>query len=96
MVRKGDVVTFSLIRGIYSVVEGEYKDLSEKIPDGFKPCVQTHLVVNKNATNEHKGCAVWHLEPDGNMHFSNPSFGDAVYTGTVTYITEDEYPTIEE
>lgn len=96
VIRKGDVVTFSLIRGIYSVVEGEHKDLDEKIPNGFKPCVQTHLVVNKNAANEHKGCAVWHLEPDGSIYFSNPSFGDAVYTGTVTYITEDEYSTIEE
>ena len=96
VVRKGNVVTFSLIRGIYSVVEGEYKDLSEKIPNGFKPCVQTHLVVNKNVANEHKGCAVWHLEPEGSMYFSNQSSENAVYTGTVTYITEDEYPTTEE
>lgn len=96
IVRKGDVVTFSLVRSVYSAVESEYKDLSEKIPDGFKPCVQTHLVVNKNVANEHKGCAVWHLEPNGNMFFSNPSFGNAVYTGTVSYITEDEYPSIEE
>lgn len=96
IVRQGSVVTFSLIRGIYSVVEGEHKDLDEKIPNGFKPCVQTHLVVNKNAANEHKGCAVWHLEPDGNMYSSNQSSENAVYTGTVTYITEDEYPIEEE
>lgn len=96
IVRQGSVVTFSLIRSIHSVVEGERRELDEKIPNGFRPCVQTHLVVNKNAANEHKGCAVWHLEPDGSMYFSNPSFGDAVYTGTVTYITEDEYPTIED
>ena len=96
VVRKGDVVTFSLIRDIHSVVEGEHRELDEKIPIGFKPCVQTHLIVNKNAANEHKGCAVWHLEPDGNMYFSNQSSENAVYTGTVTYITEDEYPTIEE
>ena len=96
VIRKGDVVTFSLIRDIHSVVEGEHRELDEKIPNGFKPCVQTHLIVNKNAANEHKGCAVWHLEPDGNMYFSNQSSENAVYTGTVTYITEDEYPTIEE
>nr|DAK43074.1 MAG TPA: protein of unknown function DUF859 [Caudoviricetes sp.] len=96
VVRKGDVVTLSLIRGTYSVVEGEYKDLGEKVPNGFKPCVQTHLVANKNDLNKHKDCAVWHFESNGNIFFSNPSFGDAVYTGTVTYITEDEYPTIEE
>lgn len=96
VIRKGDVVTFSLIRDIHSVLEGEHRELDEKIPNGLKPCVQTHLVVNKNAANEHKGCAVWHLEPDGNMYFSNQSSENAVYTGTVTYITEDEYPTVEE
>lgn len=96
VVRKGDVVTFSLIRDIHSVLEGEHRELDEKIPNGLKPCVQTHLVVNKNVANEHKGCAVWHLEPDGNMYFSNQSSESAVYTGTVTYITEDEYPTVEE
>lgn len=95
-IRKGDVVTFSLIRDIHSVLEGEHRELDEKIPNGFRPCVQTHLVVNKNAANEHKGCAVWHLEPDGNMYSSNQSSENAVYTGTVTYITEDEYPTTEE
>ena len=95
VVRKGDVVTLSLIRGVYSVAEGEYKGLSEKIPSGFKPCVQTHLVASKNVANWHKGCAVWHLEPNGNMYFSNQNSENAVYTGTVTYITEDEYP-IEE
>lgn len=96
LVRQSNVVTLSLIRGIYSVVEGEYKGLGEKIPDGFKPCIQTHLIVNKNVANAHKECAVWHLEPNGDIYFSNPSFGDAVYTGTVTYVTEDEYPTVEE
>lgn len=96
VVRLGNLVTFSLIRGIHSAVEGEHRELNEKIPNGFKPCVQTHLVVNKNNFNEHKGCAVWHLEPDGSMYFSNQSSENAVYTGTVTYITEDEYPSIED
>ena len=92
LVRQSNVVTLSLIRDAHSVPLGEYKGLSEKIPSGFKPCVQTHLVVNKNVANWHKGCAVWHLEPNGNMYFSNQDSENAVYTGTVTYITEDEYP----
>lgn len=92
LVRQSNVVTFSLIRGIYSVQPGEYRSLDEKIPDGFKPCVQTHLVVNKNSSNEHYGCAVWHLEPNGNIFYSNASADNVVYSGTVTYITEDEYP----
>ena len=96
LVRESNVVTLSLERGIYSLPPCEYINLIEKIPNGFKPCVQVHMVANKNALNVHYGCAVWHLETNGDIRFSNPHTdtfgGNAVYTGTVTYITEDEYP----
>ncbi|ARU14300.1 minor tail protein [Streptococcus phage P7953] len=92
IVRKSNVVTLSLIRDVHTVPPGEYRSLDEKIPYGFRPCVQTHLVINKNVANFHKECAVWHLEPSGNMFYSNQNMDAEVYTGTVTYITEDEYP----
>ncbi|AYP29348.1 baseplate component protein [Streptococcus phage SW9] len=92
LVRESNVVTLSLIRHIYNVPPGEYRSLGEKIPYGFRPCVQTHLVTNKNVADFHKECAVWHLEPSGDMFYSNQSIDAEVYTGTVTYITEDEYP----
>lgn len=96
LVRESNVVTLSLERGAYTLPPNEYINLIEKIPNGFKPCVQTHLVANKNVSNDHFGCAVWHLETNGDIHFSNPipktSWKEAVYTGTVTYITEDGYP----
>lgn len=96
LIRESNVVTLSLERGIYYLPPCENLILDEKIPNGFKPCVQTHMVANKNVSNDHFGCAVWHLETNGDMHFSNPipktSWREAVYTGTVTYITEDGYP----
>ena len=96
LVRESNVVTLSLERGAYILPSYEYALLDEKIPNGFKPCVQTHMVANKNVANDHFGCAVWHLETNGDMRFSNPipknSWREAVYTGTVTYITEDGYP----
>lgn len=92
LVRESNVVTLSLIRNVYNVPPGEYRSLDEKIPYGFRPCVQTHLVTNKNIGWIHNGCAVWHLESSGDMFYSNPSADNATYTGTVTYITEDEYP----
>ncbi|AYP29514.1 baseplate component protein [Streptococcus phage SW13] len=92
IVRKSNVVTLSLIRDVHTVPPGEYRSLDEKIPYGFRPCVQTHLVANKNSGWIHNGCAVWHLESSGDMFYSNPSADNAIYTGTVTYITEDEYP----
>lgn len=96
LIRESNVVTLSLERGIYSLPPCENLILDEKMPNGFKPCVQTHMVANKNASDMHFGCAVWHLETNGDIRFSNPHTdiidGNAVYTGTVTYITEDEYP----
>jgi hypothetical protein len=96
LIRESNVVTLSLERGIYYLPPCENLILYEKMPNGFKPCVQTHMVANKNAANVHYGSAVWHLETNGDMRFSNPNTdtvdGYAVYTGTVTYITEDEYP----
>lgn len=96
LIRESNVVTLSLERGIYYLPPCENLILDEKMPNGFKPCVQTHMVANKNAANVHYGSAVWHLETNGDIRFSNPNTdtvdGYAVYTGTVTYITEDEYP----
>lgn len=92
LVRTSNVVTLSILRGAHSVPEGEYSSLVEKIPYGFRPCVQTHLVIHKNVLNFHKESAVWHLEPSGNMFYSNSNADNAVYAGTITYITVDEYP----
>lgn len=92
IVRKGNVVTMSLVRAPRKVEAAENRKLDEKIPDGFKPCVQVHLLANKNSANAHKGVAVWHLETDGSMSYSNENTETVVHTGTITYITEDNYP----
>ena len=90
LVKKGNVVTASLVRNVYKV-EGnlEYASLTVKIPDGFKPSTQVHLVANKNSSSKFIGSAVWHLSPDGSINLTNQLADPAVYTGTVTYITED-------
>ena len=90
LVKKGSVVTASLVRGVYKV-EGnlEYAALTVKIPDGFKPSTQVHLVANKNSSAKFIGSAVWHLSPDGSINLTNQLGDIAVFTGTVTYLTED-------
>lgn len=90
LVKKGSVVTASLVRNVYKV-EGnlEYAPLTVKIPDGFKPSTQVHLVANKNSSSKIIGSAVWHLSSDGSINLTNQSQEPAVYTGTVTYLTED-------
>lgn len=90
LVKKGNLVVASIVRDVYKV-EGslEYAKLTVKIPDGFKPNVQVHLIANKNVNSKHVDTAVWHLLPDGSINLTNQLGDSAVYTGTVTYITED-------
>lgn len=93
MVRKGNTVMCSLVRGIYSTLGGiEYKELNEKMPEGFRPAVETNLNASKNIGGNHVGVATWHLLPNGNINLTNQSDAKAVYNGTITYITEDNYP----
>lgn len=93
MVRKGNTVMCSLVRGIYSTLGGiEYKELNEKMPEGFRPAVETNLNASKNIGGNQAGVATWHLLPNGNINLTNQSDAKAVYNGTITYITEDNYP----
>lgn len=93
MVRKGSVVTASVIRTDSEIGVYEYGIILDgSIPDGFKPSTEVHLVANKNIGTGHAGVAVWHFTPAGKVRLTNPSKDRAIYTGTVTYITEDNYP----
>lgn len=93
MVRKWNTVMCSLVRGIYSTLGGiEYKELNEKMPEGFRPAVETNLNASKNIGGNQVGVATWHLLPNGNINLTNQSDAKAVYNGTITYITEDNYP----
>lgn len=89
LARKGSVVTASLIRSDYVVGVYENGVMTNTIPSGFRPAIPVHLVANKNVGTNHAGVAVWHLASDGSIRLTNQSQDRAVYTGTVTYLTED-------
>lgn len=89
LARKGSVVTASLIRSDYVVGVYENGVLTSTIPSGFRPAIPVHLVANKNVGTNHAGVAVWHLASDGSIRLTNQSQDRAIYTGTVTYLTED-------
>lgn len=89
LARKGSIVTASLIRSDYAVGVYENGVMTNTIPSGFRPAIPVHLVANKNVGTNHTGVAVWHLSPDGSINLTNQSQDRAIYTGTVTYITED-------
>lgn len=89
LVKKGSVVTASIVRADSEVGVYEYGKMENTIPNGFRPSVEVHLVANKNISTGHAGVAVWHLASDGSIRLTNQSKDRAVYNGTVTYITED-------
>lgn len=89
LAKKGSVVTASLIRSDYAVGVYENGAMTNTIPSGFRPAIPVHLVANKNVGTNHTGVAVWHLASDGSIRLTNQSQDRAIYTGTVTYLTED-------
>lgn len=90
LARKGSVVTASINRSIYKVgVYENGKMETNSIPNGFKPSIPVHLVANKNVSTKHSDVAVWTFSPNGEIFLTNQSQEPAVYTGTVTYLTED-------
>lgn len=89
LARKGSIVTASLIRSDYAVGVYENGAITNTIPSGFRPAIPVHLVANKNVGTNHTGVAVWHLSPDGSVNLTNQSKDRAIYSGTVTYLTED-------
>lgn len=89
LARKGSIVTASLIRSDYAVGVYENGAMTNTIPSGFRPAIPVHLVANKNVGTNHTGVAVWHLASDGSIRLTNQSQDRAIYTGTVTYLTED-------
>ncbi|HFU4464357.1 TPA: DUF859 family phage minor structural protein [Streptococcus suis] len=92
LVRKGDVVTISLIRNIYSVDSFEHAVMQEKIPVGYRPVVDVHMTVNTNVSQFTKNPNILHFAPDGTIRMTSNTAGRHVMTGTITYITNDPYP----
>lgn len=90
LVKKGSIVTASINRSVYKVgVYENGKMETNSIPNGFKPSIPVHLVANKNVSTKHSDVAVWTFSPNGEIFLTNQSQEPAVYTGTVTYLTED-------
>lgn len=91
-VRKGNVVMLALQRAIHAVDTAENKKIEETIPEGFRPCIEVQLLINKNDGTKFVGVATWGISSDGTMKITNADSKNAIYTGTITYITEDNYP----
>ncbi|MCW1075716.1 phage tail protein [Streptococcus anginosus] len=94
-VRIGNLVTISVTRDIKNISDVvENARARERIPDGFKPISQVHLILVGNDHATIDATCIVHLEPDGTINYTNNKSGSRVWTGTVTYTTVDDFPIV--
>lgn len=90
--RKDNLVTITLNRRIANIDVFEYREMIETIPMGYRPTAEVHMVIVSNSGSYTKVPSVLHLASDGKIRLTNGTSGQNVYTGTVTYITDNPYP----
>ena len=92
LTRKDDLVTVTLNRRITNIDVFEYKQMMEAIPLGYRPTAEVHMAILPNGGTITKAPSILHLASDGIIRLTNGTAGNHVYTGTVTYITNNPYP----
>lgn len=92
LTRKDNLVTITLNRRITNIDVFEYSQMVETIPSGYRPTVETHMLMAPNVGGFTKSPSILHFSSDGKIRLTNGTGGAHVYTGTITYITNDPYP----
>ena len=90
--RKDSFVTITLNRKITNIDVFENKRMVEVIPAGYRPTAQVHLVIVANSGTYTKTPSIIHINADGTIDMTNGTSGQNVYTGTISYVTNDAYP----
>ena len=89
----GNTVTINIVRKIKAVTsQYENELMPETIPEGFRPAVDATLVINANERANIIGSAIFHLSAAGEIRMTTYITNTAVWTGTITYLTEDPMP----
>ncbi|HEM3867802.1 TPA: hypothetical protein U1V35_001016 [Streptococcus suis] len=92
LTRKDNLVTITLNRRITNIDVFEYSQMLETIPLGYRPTAEVHMPVFPNASATTKPASILHLASNGVIRFTNGTAGNHVFTGTISYITNDPYP----
>lgn len=92
--RSGDLVTIHIPRTIKTITQRvENFVCPETIPVGFRPTSIATLILTLNESSNFLGNAMYYLHPDGSIRITTGITKTAVYTGSITYITTDPFPT---
>lgn len=91
--RIGNQVQFTWNRAISNInTQCEYSNMNETIPSGYRPACEVHMSINGNVSNAVNAWGILHLQTDGAIKLTNTFTGNHVWTGTVTYLTTDQFP----
>ncbi|WP_313166740.1 DUF859 family phage minor structural protein [Streptococcus parasuis] len=90
--RKDNLVTVTLNRRITNIDVFEYREMVETIPMGYRPTAEVHMIIVPNSGQLTKVPSILHFATDGTIRLTNGTAGQNMWTGTVTYITNDSYP----
>ena len=93
LTRIGNQVQMSWNRAISNInTQCEYSNVNETIPSGYRPACEVHMSINGNVSNVVNAWGILHLQTDGTIKLTNTFTGNHVWTGTVTYLTTDPFP----
>lgn len=93
--RSGNLVTIHIPR-IARTISQQYENHKciEILPEGFRPTNQATLILSLNDQSSFLGNTILHLNPNGIINITTGITQTAVYEGTVTYITNDPFPSV--
>lgn len=91
--KRGRIVTVDIFSIANPNVNVENAKLGERIPNGFKPMVNTQVVLYRNAGTTIINPALWSFNADGTIaHTESTSGGNRVYRGHASWIAESTQP----
>ena len=73
-------------------VDYEYTQMRETVPAGYRPVSEAHMPLSGNVSNTVGDHAVVHLGIDGAVRLTVAAQGNRVWSGTITYLTSDPFP----
>lgn len=90
--RIGNLVTLTLKRDAKSITAYEYATMTETVPSGYRPTAMAHFSITANSGSSVSGTAIIHIASDGAIRLTNGITLAKVWTGTITYLTSDPFP----
>lgn len=92
-VRIGNMVTLTINRTIKAITsQYENTPMREAIPEGFRPAIDVNMLITANERHNVIGNAIFHLMNTGEIRMTTSITQSVVWTGSITYLTEDPMP----